>query len=107
MGSPPADQASVAGIAIDRDDTGDDLIEEKLHSKIRQMPLTSSRGGGMRFVLPRFDLRKSKIAVARTAGERLGSLEMDAPCGIGRKIEPADTRQNVLVSVTRGEFAEA
>src|SRR4030095_7661485 len=47
------------------------------------------------------------MAVAGAAGQRLGSFQTYATGGIGLEIKSANVREDFLVAVTRGEFAEA
>src|SRR5262249_32919085 len=51
--------------------------------------------------------REPKIAVARTAGQRLCPFQANATRCISVEIEPANVRQDVLISMTSGELAEA
>src|SRR6185503_11076093 len=60
-----------------------------------------------RRVLFRFEFREPKIAVARTASQRLCPFQANATRCISFEIEPADVRQNFLISMMSGEFAEA
>src|SRR5262249_52673532 len=43
----------------------------------------------------------------RTARQRLCPLQANATCCIGLEIEPANVRQDFLISVTSSEFAKA
>ena len=58
-------------------------------------------------VLLRFEPREPKIAVARTAGQRLRPFQTNATCCISLEIKPTNVRQDFLISVTNCEFAEA
>src|SRR4051812_9468115 len=51
--------------------------------------------------------REPEVTMARAARERLCPLQVDASRCVGDEIEPANIRQDVLVSMARRELAEA
>ena len=81
----------------------------QLRSQVR-MPSDPTNGQKRRdgTLQPRasYSFEPSKIAVDRTAGQRLCPFQTNTTCCISLEIERTNVRQDFLISVTSCEFAE-